>query len=47
MKKHAWYDKCGHLYLVYVWSKKYNRFVNTHAYENERDAALTIKRGKH
>lgn len=44
MKKGAWWDHCGSLYLVYQWSRKYNRFINTHAYTNQRDAELTVRK---
>lgn len=47
MKSKAPYvDECGEQWLVYQWSRKYNRFINTHSWGNEADARLTIKRKK-
>ena len=43
MKKKSYYDKINGKYLVYIWSNKYKRFVNTHMYENEYDAKVTIR----
>jgi hypothetical protein len=45
MKKDYW-TKIGESFYVYNWSKKYNRFINTHAWDTKRDAELTIKQRK-
>jgi hypothetical protein len=43
MKKRWYWEKCGALFLVYNWSRRYNRYINTHAYTNQRDAELTVR----
>lgn len=43
MKKEAYWEKLSDsAFLVYQWRKRYNRFICTHMWENQRDAELTV-----
>ena len=43
MKKDRWWENIKGRFFVWSWSKRWNRFINTHVYENQRDAELTVK----
>lgn len=34
-----YYERCGELFLVYKWDRKWNRYVNTHAYPVDMENA--------
>ena len=42
MRKKDWWENVKGRFFVWSWSPKYKRFVNTHIYENQRDAELTV-----
>jgi len=41
--KRPFYDNIKNFFLVYVWSRKYNRYVNTNRFEDESEAIEAIK----
>lgn len=42
MTKKPYYERIKDFFLVYSWSKRWNRYICTHKFDNQRDAELTI-----
>ena len=41
--KNAYYDQVGDNFLIYAFSKKYKRVVNTHMFPDVKEAQATIR----
>ena len=42
-KRKSWWEVINGRFFVWTWQAKYRRYVNTHVYEKQRDAELTVR----